>query len=375
MGIIAIQLKTPFDDSDIEFRESHRLEDVRQARAVILIASIMVTGFVYIDYLIFRRTEMFYISALVRLAFLIFSGAVFYLLKRYKKLQHIDYAIFFWNLLLATLALGVNLVRPGNFSENILLHSLILLGSYVLLPNRLIFKIIPAIAFTVGQLWMLFFYRDGLTAQELLISTTAFISLNAIGLLSARHLETSQREQFKARLLEHGSRIQLLDLARTDSLTGIPNRRHFLELGEVEFDRYKRFGRVFSFIVIDINRFKSVNDRFGHPTGDRVLQVFCDVLNREKRSVDIVGRLGGDEFGIILPETSGRASGKVIKRIERTCRYLKWGLSDQDFQITISTGSTVSHPGDQSIHDLYRRADKRLYVKKQKLGSKSEAGQ
>jgi diguanylate cyclase (GGDEF)-like protein len=367
MGIIAVQLKTPFDDTDIGFRESHRLEDIKQARAVILIASILVAAFTYVDFLFFGLTERFFISGFVRLIFFVYSVSVFICLKRYKKLQQIDYAIFFWMLSLAALALGVNLVRPRNFSENILLHSMVILGSYALLPNRFMFKLIPAIAFTTGELWLLIFSQNRFSSQEVLISAVVLISLNVIGIISARRLEIYQREQHRARMLEEWNRLQLLGLARTDSLTGIPNRRHFLELGEIEFDRYKRFGHVFSFIVIDINRFKSINDTYGHPTGDLVLQVFCEVLNSEKRSVDIIGRLGGDEFGVVLPETSGRAAAKAIKRIERACKNLKWDLPDKDFQLSISTGLTTAHPGDRSIDDLYRRADKRLYAKKQKL--------
>jgi diguanylate cyclase (GGDEF)-like protein len=183
-------------------------------------------------------------------------------------------------------------------------------------------------------------------------------------------MENYQRKQYESRLLADQSHLQLLGLATTDSLTGIFNRRHFLELGEIEFDRYRRFGRIFSFIVIDINNFKAINDSYGHPTGDLVLQRFCAVLTKEKRSVDIVGRLGGDEFGMILPETSGRAAAKAILRIEQACLNLKWDLSDKTFQLTISAGLTVARPGDQSIDNLYRRADKSLYAKKQKAEKK-----
>jgi diguanylate cyclase (GGDEF)-like protein len=367
MGILADHLKTPFDDTDTEFRESHRLEDLEQARAVITIVAVMVAAFSYVDLLFYKLTGMFYILVAVRVLFCVLSYVVGTGLKRHKKLHQIDLAIFFWTISLAILTLGVNLVRPSYFNDNILLHSVMILGTYVLLPNRFIFKIIPAIAFTIGEMWILIFYKDNPTLQGLFISAVAFTALNVIGILSARRQEFFQRKQYKARLLENGNRIQLLGLATTDSLTGIFNRRHFLELGEIEFDRYKRFGHIFSFVVIDINKFKSINDTYGHPIGDLVLQVFCDVLSREKRSVDIIGRLGGDEFGIILPETSSRDAAKAIQRINRACRNLKWDLSDKNFQMTISTGLTVARPGDQSIDDLYRRADKRLYTKKQKI--------
>jgi diguanylate cyclase (GGDEF)-like protein len=334
---------------------------------VIVIVTVMVAAFAYVDYLFFKLTEMFYISAFARLIFCVISSVIFTSLKKYKKLQHIDYAILLWTLSLAVLTLGVNLVRPSNFSDNIPLHSMIILGSYILLPNRLIFKIIPATFFTIGEMWILIFHKEGITPQGLLVSAVAFISLNVIGILSARHQEIYQRKHYETRLLEDRSHMQLLGLATTDSLTGIFNRRHFLDVGEIEFDRYKRFGHVFSFVVIDINKFKSINDTYGHPTGDLVLQIFADILIKEKRSVDIIGRLGGDEFGIILPETSARDTAKALKRINRACRDLELEFSGEKFKITFSTGVTMSRRGDQSIDDLYRRADKSLYTKKQKL--------
>jgi diguanylate cyclase (GGDEF)-like protein len=244
---------------------------------------------------------------------------------------------------------------------------MMILGSYVLLPNRLIFKIIPAVIFTIGEMWILLFHKDGLSPETLAISAVAFTALNVIGIISAKRLETYQRKQYETRLLEDRSHLQLLGLATTDGLTGIFNRRHFLHAGEIEFDRYKRFGHVFSFVVIDINRFKSINDTYGHPTGDLVLQIFADILTKEKRSVDIIGRLGGDEFGIILPETSARDTAKALKRINQACRNLQLNFSGEKFQLTISAGVTTARPGDQSIDDLYRRADKSLYVKKQKI--------
>ena len=366
MGILVEKIKSRFDNTDTKFRESRRLEDAEQARIVITIVGVVVFLFISVDYWFFKLSQIFFISLIARGLFCGISIAVYQCTRRCKKLQYIDYSILVWTLSLAALSLSLNLIRPSNFNDNILLHGMMIFGSYFVLPNRAIFKTIPAFVFTIGDMWILIFYKDGLTPQVLVASAIAFIALNIIGISAAIRVETNQRKQYESRLLQDRSHLQLLGLATTDSLTGIFNRRHFLDLGEIEFDRYKRFGHIFSFVEIDINNFKSINDTYGHPTGDLILQIFCEILTNEKRSIDIIGRLGGDEFGIILPETSARDTAKALQRINRACKNYPINLSNEEYRITISTGVTTARFGDQSIDDLYRRADKRLYAKKQR---------
>lgn len=354
-------MRSLFSGGETAYRETYWKEDREQARLVIFIVAIMVVMLAIVDYQFLGNSDEFLMFLAGRMTFLGVSIAVYSGIKQHIKIKQNDYAILFWACSLAVLTLAIDATRPNNFSGNIVLHGIMVLGSYSLIPNRLLFKIIPALAFTIFDMIILFFYKTEIPPPTLAIGIITLITVNVMGMATSLRLDAYRRNQHEAKIFETRNRMQLVELATTDSLTGVYNRRHFIGLGEIEFDRYKRFGHIFSFVVMDIDKFKSINDTYGHPFGDAVLQSFCTVLSSEKRSVDIIGRLGGDEFGIILPETSARDAAKVIQRIKRFCRQLGLNPLDEKFRITISVGLTAARPSDQSMEDLYHRADKGLY--------------
>jgi len=161
---------------------------------------------------------------------------------------------------------------------------------------------------------------------------------------------------------------QLKDQAVHDSLTGIYNRRYLEQFLGREIKRSRRSGRPIAFLMMDVNRFKEINDRFGHQTGDRVLQTIASLLLENVREIDIVVRYGGDEFLVVLSETNGEA--KAIKQ-----RILE-GLARQneknkllDFPVTLSIGDAYWNPGtSESIEAVLARADKRMYEEKKTGG-------
>ena len=110
---------------------------------------------------------------------------------------------------------------------------------------------------------------------------------------------------------------QLKILATVDGMTGLFNRRHFLSLAEIEWSRYQRYWRPMSLILFDIDRFKSINDSFGHHVGDHVIAQIADICHQQKRKSDIIARFGGEEFLILLPETKLEAAQRVAERLRR----------------------------------------------------------
>ncbi|MBI3739734.1 MAG: GGDEF domain-containing protein [Chloroflexi bacterium] len=155
--------------------------------------------------------------------------------------------------------------------------------------------------------------------------------------------------------------------ATTDDLTGVLNRRQFLGQAEEEFQRSKRFGRKLTLALFDLDKFKSINDRHGHLTGDKVLQELAKAVSNNVRQQDFIGRLGGDEFGIIFIETSKKDAHQIAARILK-----QWNetalMSDEGRTVTVSFSMGISsiHTRDQSITDCIRRADKALYNAKRK---------
>ena len=157
--------------------------------------------------------------------------------------------------------------------------------------------------------------------------------------------------------------------AATDSLTGILNRRYFTELSEKELARSRRNGSPLSLVILDIDHFKSVNDSFGHHTGDCVLKALCEECSRCLRESDLLGRWGGEEFIILLPETDLDTAYLVAERIRIRIMEMKLALSEctdsgDMLSVTVSLGGTAVEPSETSLEEAFKRADEALYRSK-----------
>jgi diguanylate cyclase (GGDEF)-like protein len=153
-------------------------------------------------------------------------------------------------------------------------------------------------------------------------------------------------------------------LATTDSLTGIHTRRHFFELAEQEFKRSLRYGIALSAILLDIDHFKQVNDNYGHILGDLVLTKVAACCLENIRDVDILGRYGGEEFSIILPETNLQAATDVAERLRQNISTLPILTSQDPIRVTISLGVTTMDSSTPDILSLLSQADNALYAAK-----------
>ncbi|MGB0127971.1 MAG: CHASE domain-containing protein [Rhodocyclaceae bacterium] len=153
--------------------------------------------------------------------------------------------------------------------------------------------------------------------------------------------------------------------ARTDSLTGVNNRRHFLELAEAEINRAVRYGSALSVLMIDIDFFKAVNDTYGHAAGDQVLCRLTDICRAGLRETDPIGRMGGEEFAVLLPETDLAGAYDVAERlrgaIAATSVNQAEGLA---LRFTVSIGVASFVDRDASVGGLLRAADDALYMAK-----------
>jgi diguanylate cyclase (GGDEF)-like protein len=157
------------------------------------------------------------------------------------------------------------------------------------------------------------------------------------------------------------ARDHLSRLVSTDVLTNVYSRRWWFELAGMEFSRWQRYESRFSLMVIDLDFFKRVNDTCGHEAGDRLLCRVADMLRAECRHSDIVGRVGGEEFTLLAPETSREAAETIAERIIAGCRRLVVDASAGDVRCTCSIGISEVEPGDQNIDAVLRRADAALY--------------
>jgi len=158
---------------------------------------------------------------------------------------------------------------------------------------------------------------------------------------------------------------KLSRLATTDALTGLVNRRKFEELLREETTRAHRYKRPLSLLVIDVNDFKKVNDRYGHARGDRILQGVAEMIRAGVRTTDIPARIGGDEFAVILPEIDSSSAATVAGRLRAAAASDEKLWEGLDFQGSISIGSaTIDESNRLDPEELMRIADARMYEDK-----------
>lgn len=157
---------------------------------------------------------------------------------------------------------------------------------------------------------------------------------------------------------------KLLQMATTDELTGLANRRYFMERLNSEFDRTKRYESKYSLLMIDIDHFKRINDTYGHKAGDLALQGASSVMKKSLRASDIIGRVGGEEFSVILPESELKAALFIAERLREKVEKNPVIHNSQEILITVSVGASQSLAGDQTVDDIIVRADTAMYNSK-----------
>ena len=161
------------------------------------------------------------------------------------------------------------------------------------------------------------------------------------------------------------TRAELAKLVSTDALTGLPNRRHFQEALDAEMARVQRYGGSFSLALLDLDEFKSFNDRFGHPAGDAALCELARVIRQHMRASDRVARLGGEEFAVILVGTGKEAARLVVERLRVSIAELDLGhLAVPGCTVTTSIGVAAVPDDAEYAAELVRHADVALYEAK-----------
>ena len=212
-------------------------------------------------------------------------------------------------------------------------------------PETELFRL--PLVFEENLLAILWVWGTGITKSDLPIMS-----------IFARQIGSSLE---RARLFQ-----EVQSLALTDPLTGLQNRRSLFELGRVEFARSSRGFRPFSCLMLDIDHFKQLNDTYGHPIGDQVLRQLAECAKQSIREVDLIGRYGGEEFLIFLPETDLLTARRVAERLRASIEKMTIRVSDQELHVTVSIGVSRKDENTVELETLIARADQALYVAKHK---------
>ncbi|MBK5006857.1 GGDEF domain-containing protein [Pseudomonas sp. S32] len=157
---------------------------------------------------------------------------------------------------------------------------------------------------------------------------------------------------------------ELQRLATTDVLTQSSNRRHFFECAKQAFDKAREDEAPLTFLLLDIDDFKAINDSYGHQEGDQVLQRIADSGKAVLRRGDLFGRIGGEEFAAVFPGCTAKVAEQIAERLQREIQRLNFGQSERMYGVTISQGLTGLTAEDDTLDSLYARADAAMYQAK-----------
>lgn len=206
-----------------------------------------------------------------------------------------------------------------------------------------------------GEVWhgdMVNKRKDGSLYNEEMTITPVMDDHGTIQHFIAVKQDISKRKQLEE---------ELHQLATTDSLTGVANRRHFLKRVAEELKRIKRYGGHCALIMLDLDHFKRINDSRGHAAGDSVLCHFTSLVQDHLRGSDLLGRLGGEEFAVFLPETALEGAVGLAERVRRHTESEPANSEKGQVSYTVSVGVTLLDPLDASPDDALARADEALY--------------
>ncbi len=157
---------------------------------------------------------------------------------------------------------------------------------------------------------------------------------------------------------------EMAELAMTDALTGIYNRRHFMARLDSEWKRFRRYERPLSLLLLDIDHFKSINDRYGHDVGDQVIVAVARLCGMQTRDSDVAARIGGEEFAILLPETGLLDARIVAERLRVAVAERPLASSAGPIAVTVSIGTACADSNRPTRPNLMKRADEALYAAK-----------
>jgi len=359
--------QTLIDLRDLEgdYRVFNLQIDKAQIILSMIIASISIFGLLMVDMVLFKNQPgMFQWMVIYRGGFILLTVLVILVLAKINKVRIFDRLILGWLALTIIFLLATNFTRPGNYLATPF-DIIIVFAIYVLSPLKLQTNSLLALGFSVGTLYIDLFMKTGVDPVALNVAIGAQVVVQVLGLGSALQIQTYRRKSFKAYIEEKDAKEMVAYLANIDPLTKSLTRRHFFNIAESEFMRFTRYRRPLSVLVIDADSFKEINDTHGHHAGDIVLRSLSLVALEQKRAQDTFGRLGGEEFGLILPETGLEQAKIVADRIQTAWEKTPSIMDGMLIHSTVSVGVAEAGVDDKTFDDVLRRADLRMYKAKE----------
>lgn len=359
------QILIDLGDLEGDYRVANLPSDRLQSLLTMTVAGAGVFAMLGLDKLLFgANSGLLRWMLVLRAAYALCTALVILLIARINKVRVFDRIVFWWTLGTIACLLLFNYMRPGNFL-GAAFDVIVLFAIYSFSPLNFRSTVLLAVVFSVGTLYIGYFVKSGVEPYVLATATSSQIVSHILGMGLGLQLHSYRRKSYKAYMEEKDAREMVAYLANIDPLTKSLTRRHFFNIAESEFKRFRRYHRPLSVLVMDADLFKSINDTHGHHAGDIVLRSLSLVAMEQKRAQDTFGRLGGEEFSLILPETTLEQARIVAERIRKVWEESPSQLDGRLIHSTVSIGVAEAQMDDESFDNVLRRADLMMYKAKE----------
>ncbi|MBA6418544.1 MULTISPECIES: GGDEF domain-containing protein [Pseudomonas] len=364
-----------FTHPEIErgYRQHNQLTFARHLRRCLVVWLVLLLLFGLLDYPALGVSTEFAIVAGLRLATAVLLLALFFQLKSKPELATEGYAVTAIEVFGFVLFFFLYFIRHDIVSWIIGVVAMLIISLYVFVSNRVYLSTLAACFGIAGMLYSV--WLNGFGAPEL-IGLLFMLSLpTVVGFFTALRLQTVQRQQYA--LFKQVSSInrnlqneikqrealeaELKRQATTDPLTGLLNRRQYEMLFNRERERCTRQEKHISLCVADLDYFKRINDTYGHDVGDLALRHVADLFNRTLRQSDVLGRYGGEEFVLILPDTDLDQAADVVNRLREALQASTLKIPSGEIRLTATFGLAQVAGAEKNIDSVIKRADRALY--------------
>lgn len=368
------RVSAEFADAEVElaFREASHARRVRDTRWSIGIAALFYLAFTVTDYLALGASEEYRILFLTRLTVFIVAILVAATARRFWRaiMDGVTPSLVVGLALVGFLS--ITLLRPYESGWHGMTFIVMLMGVYMFIPNRFLPTMMLALPASVAFVWLLEQHFDFPSAQLIGLSLMLIV-VNLIGGLGAHRVSRREREEYRdAEILRHANErlsreveqrqrleSELRALVDKDELTGVANRRRFIAQSERALVTARKQAASLALLFIEIDHFQQLNDTYGYAQGDEVLRALVEVCQTLLREDDLLGRLGREEFALLLPRAMPREALEIAERLHIAARRRRVRLSDATIYFTISVGVARWRDGE-SLADFMRRADEAL---------------
>lgn len=358
------QYRVDLRDMEGDYRAFSLQLDKAQALLSLLVSSFSILLMLRVDRLLFaERDDLFRLMVVCRAIYILLTVLFMFAIIRTNRVKVFDRLVLSWLCCLILILLFFNFTRPANYLTTVF-DIIVVLAIYLLSPLKLSTNIVLTMAFSIGTMYIDHFLKSGVDPVDLSVATAAQFIIHALGIGSSTQLQSSRRASFRAYMTEKDARETAAYLANIDPLTRSFTRRQFLTFTGTEFHRFKRYKRPLSILILDVDYFKAVNDSHGHHAGDLVLRSLSLMVMEQKRTQDTFGRLGGEEFGLLMPETTIEQARVVAERIRARWEASPVNLDGVLIRTTVSIGASEASRLDETFDAMFQRADRLLYKAK-----------